>query len=568
MATDRHPRLIAYMPYVPPHPQIKIRGRYWPLKKLLLWAFAIACVLGGILVAASFAFTHSSAGQSFMASFPCVTPSSSVKPGFTFYTRLAHFLNFLYLLFLVRSGIQIFTDHPRLYTNMHCTPGSDWLRLRGDVPKDRVWTAKDDSVGAPPWLGLPGGRHMIGVARHWHFLFDMLWLATGAAFVSLQFADGTWTRLVPTSWDLVPGAVSCVATYGRLQDPGQIAGINGFERFNALQQLTYFAIIFIIPPIQMLAGIAMSPAFDNQHKWYLKLFGNRQRARSLHFILMIVFIGFFIGHMCLVASTGIMRNLNGIVLDQDVAQWSGVWLTILGIVLALAATQLAVGFTWRYPRVLQRITAVTVNPLMNLVFDHDARAQYSLDDISPYFWPNGKVPDSEEFKALAEDDFRSYRLKITGLVEHPQELSLDDIKALATRQRQITLHHCIQGWTGVSGWGGLATRDLLEVVRPKPTARYAIFYSFGVGLSGHQYYDSQTLDDLRHELSLLAYERNFEPLTITYGAPLRLRVENQLGFKMVKWIQEIRFVADFSDIGEGQGGANEDAEFFGYSAQI
>lgn len=503
-----------------------------------------------------------------MARFPCVTPDASVKPGFNFYTRLAHFLNFVYLLFLIRSGIQIATDHPRFYMNMHSTPGTEWLRFRGDVPTDRSWTAKDDSVTAPGWLGLPGGRHMIGIARHWHFMFDILWILTGAAFVSLQFADGTWTRLVPTSWHLVPATVSCTATYGHFQDPAKLAGIDGFQRFNALQQLTYFSIIFIIPPIQILTGLAMSPSFDNQHKWYLKIFGNRQRARSLHFILMIVFITFFIGHMGLVASTGIVHNLNGIVLGKDVNQASGVWLTVLGIVLALASTQVAVWFSWRYPRVLQRFTSLTVSPLITILFDRDAKAQYSVDEISPYFWANGKEPDSDEWNALVANEFRDYRLKITGLVENPLELSLGEIKELAERQRQITLHQCIQGWTGVSGWGGIPTRTLLEIVKPLPAANYAVFFSFGVNLSGHQYYDSQSLKDLRGELSLLAYERNFEPLTVTYGAPLRLRVENQLGFKMVKWIKEIRFVADYREVGEGQGGANEDGEFFAYTAEI
>ena len=560
-------RLIDYMPRVWPQPQLKVFGRYRSLWQVLLMAAGVMVVLAGVLVAASFAFNNSSVGQSYLNRFPCVTPSSSVEPGFTFFTRFAHYLNFIYLLFLIRSGIQIFTDHPRLYTNMDCTPGTEWLRARGDVPRDRVWTAKEDSVTAPGWLGLPGGRHMIGIARHWHFMFNILWILTGAAFISLQFADGTWTRLVPTSWELAPQAMSCMATYGHLHDPATLSGIDGFVRFNALQQLTYFGVIFIIPPLQILTGVAMSPAFDNDHKWYPRLFGNRQGARSLHFILMVAFIGFFAGHMVLVISTGAARNLNGIVLDKDVAQASGVWLTVLGIVFALALTQAAVWFSWHYPRTLQRFTAVTVSPLLRLLFDRDAKAQYEVKDISPYLWPNGKEPDSDVWKALVANDFRDYRLRITGLVENPVELSMEQIKAMA-EQSQITLHQCIQGWTGVAQWGGLPTRVLLDFVKPTEEANYAVFYSYGKGLSGHQYYEAQALRELRHELSLLAYERNMEPLTITYGAPLRLRVENQLGYKMVKWIEEIEFVADFSETGQGQGGGNEDAEFFGYAAQI
>lgn len=564
----RRPRLIEYLPDVPPRPQLKLFGRYWALPKVLLTALGGLVLLAGLAVAASFAFNASGMGQSYMDRFPCVTPSASVEPGFTLFTRLAHYLNFIFLLFLVRSGIQIFTDHPRLYTNMHCTPGTDWLRARGDVPRDRTWTAKDDSVSAPSFIGLPGGRHMIGIARHWHFMFDILWIATGAAFILVQFADGTWTRLVPTSWELGPQAVSCMATYGHLRDPAEVAGIDGYVRFNALQQLTYFAVIFIIPPLQIMTGVAMSPAFDNEHKWYPRLFGNRQGARSLHFVLMVAFIGFFAGHMVLVLATGAARNLNGIVLDQDVAQASGVWLTVLGTVFALALTQAAVWFSWHFPRTLQRFTAVTVSPLVNVLFRGDAKEQYPASDISPYLWPNGKEPAGEEWQALVDGGFRDYRLRVTGLVENPVELSLDEIKGMVEMQRQTTLHHCIQGWTGVAEWGGLPTRDLLDLVRPTAEARFAVFYSFGKGLSGHPYYEAQSLENLRHELSLLAYEKNLEPLTVTYGAPLRLRVENQLGFKMVKWVEEVRFVADFNETGEGQGGGNEDAEFFGYVAQI
>jgi DMSO/TMAO reductase YedYZ molybdopterin-dependent catalytic subunit len=179
-----------------------------------------------------------------------------------------------------------------------------------------------------------------------------------------------------------------------------------------------------------------------------------------------------------------------------------------------------------------------VSPIC-VLFRGDATVQYPARDISPYLWPNGKKPDSEQWRALVANDFRDYRLKVTGVVVHPMELSMEQITELAARQRQTTLHHCIQGWTGVAEWGGLPTRDLLDLVKPKTEARYAVFYSFGKGLSGHQYYEAQSLENLRHELSLLAYERNLQPLSITYGAPLRPRVENQLGFKMVKWIPAV-----------------------------
>jgi DMSO/TMAO reductase YedYZ molybdopterin-dependent catalytic subunit len=110
--------------------------------------------------------------------------------------------------------------------------------------------------------------------------------------------------------------------------------------------------------------------------------------------------------------------------------------------------------------------------------------------------------------------------------------------------------------------------DLIRLVRPTPEARAVIFYSFGEGLEGGQYYDSHTLDNLRNPQALLAYEMNFRPLTEVHGAPLRLRVENQLGFKMVKWIQAIEFAADVRHTYKGEGGYNADNEFFDSMADI
>ena len=147
------------------------------------------------------------------------------------------------------------------------------------------------------------------------------------------------------------------------------------------------------------------------------------------------------------------------------------------------------------------------------------------------------------------------------------DLSLDDIKAM-TKQQQITLHHCIQGWSGIAEWGGLPMAELIALVKPKPNARVAVFYSFGEGLDGGAYFDTHTLSNLMHPHSLLAYEMNYQPLNDVHGAPLRLRVENQLGFKMVKWVRAIEFVETYATVGEGEGGYNEDHEYFGEVANI
>jgi methionine sulfoxide reductase catalytic subunit len=133
---------------------------------------------------------------------------------------------------------------------------------------------------------------------------------------------------------------------------------------------------------------------------------------------------------------------------------------------------------------------------------------------------------------------------------------------------QITLHHCIQGWSGIAEWGGLPLEELLKLVRPMANARAVVFYSFGEGGEGGEFYDNLSKENALHQQTLLAYEMNFKPLGELHGAPLRLRVENQLGFKMVKWIRAIEFVGSIRFVGQGEGGYNEDHEYFGELANI
>ena len=183
------------------------------------------------------------------------------------------------------------------------------------------------------------------------------------------------------------------------------------------------------------------------------------------------------------------------------------------------------------------------------------------------------MPTCEEWKTLAANNFKDYRLKVYGLVENPVELSLDDLRALGKKE-QITLHHCIQGWSGIAAWGGLPLAELIRLVRPRPNAKAVVFYSFGEGVALHEgvegvrYYDNLSIENALNPQTLLAYEMNYQPLNHLHGAPLRLRVENQLGFKMVKWIQAIEFVEDVRSIGKGEGGFAEDYEYFGELANI
>jgi len=501
------------------------------------------------------------------------TPETAVPPyGFPVWLRVTHYVNFLFLVLLVRSGLQILADHPRLYWNVHCTPGTEWLRLTPVVvPKDRVWTAKDDSRHLSPWIGLPGYRHTIGMARHWHFLSVLFWVGNGLIFVMLLFGTGQWRRLVPTTWQIMPDAWAVFVHYATFHLPPEP---NGFYHYNALQQLSYFGVVFVLAPLAMLTGPSMSPAFTARFTWYPKLPGNRQVGRSFHFLVMCAFVVFTIGHVTMVVMTGFARNMNHIVVGTDDPNPVGLYLGLTGVGVVVLLNGLANWAAWRHPRAVQQVAKAIVSPVMELLLDRSAPvAEFRREDISPFFWINGTMPTRDEWKTLAANGFEGYRLRVYGMVENPVELSLDDLRTM-NEKTQITLHHCIQGWSGIAEWGGLPLAALIELVRPRPEAKAVVFYSFGdgvdlgTGVVGGQYYDSLSLENASNPQTLLAYEMNYQPLTHQHGAPLRLRVENQLGFKMVKWIQAIEFVEDVKSIGKGEGGYAEDREYFGELANI
>ena len=313
----------------------------------------------------------------------------------------------------------------------------------------------------------------------------------------------------------------------------------------------------------MLTGMAMSPAIENRFHWYPKLFGNRQSARSIHFLVMIAYCVFIIIHVCLIAATGLVRNMNHIVMGTDNAEsYSGLYIGIAIILATIAFAFLAHWLSWNKQRFLQYLQASVNGRLwMHTINRFKVNAYYQKKDITAYFWLNGIIPESAEWKNMAENNFADYKLKIGGLVENPVELSLEELKEIG-KEQNITMHHCIQGWSGIAEWGGLPLSKIIELVKPDPSVTTVAFFSFGEGLYGGTYYDTHTLDNCMNPNSMLAWEMNYEPLSLGHGAPLRLRVENQLGYKMVKWINSIEFVQSAKDLGKGFGGKNEDDEYF------
>jgi DMSO/TMAO reductase YedYZ molybdopterin-dependent catalytic subunit len=277
---------------------------------------------------------------------------------------------------------------------------------------------------------------------------------------------------------------------------------------------------------------------------------------------MINFFAFIVVHLTLIAMTGFARNMNHIVLGTDDLRHLGMILGFACIGAVVLCWVAAHYISWSRPRTLQHVQEFVTYPMQLATLNRLVpQPHYTESDISPFFWPNGKVPLRSDWKRLAEGGFRDFRLKVGGLVERPVELSLADIEALG-KTENITMHHCIQGWSGIAKWGGIPMKTLIDLVRPKPEAKTVAFFSFGEALYGGVYYDTQRLENVLKSQCLLASHMNGRPLTELYGAPLRLRVENQLGYKMVKWIERIEFIESEKQLGKGEGGKNEDDEYF------
>ena len=540
-------------------PHIRFAKRWFNL----LWLIPIGAAGLVLLIALAQSLRELPGVQAFIRQYPGISQAApSIDTGFPWWLQLQHFLNMLFMMFIIRAGIQILADHPRLYWNRDCTPGTEWFRFQHPVPAGRIWTAKDDAVTLPGWLGIPGLRHTIGLARWWHFSIDLLWVLNGAAFYILLFSTNQWLRLVPVTWDVFPNAASTTIQYASLDFP-----INdSWTRYNGLQQLSYFITVFIAAPVSIGTGLLQSPAISNR----LGLLGtvlNRQVARSIHFISFGWFVLFILAHGIMVFVTGIRQNTNHMFAGVETSAWVGFPLFVIAMLLVGTAWWLASPFTIRHARGVQKTGRFIVGWIKGLSEWWEPTAELTVKDISPHFWPNGTMPTSAEYEHLLAEKFASYRLRVGGLVENPGEFSLEDLKAMR-KQRQITTHFCIQGWSGVAEWGGVPMRDILDAVKPLPEARYAVFYSLADGSDGGRYYDVHELFNMRHRLTILAYEMNGKPVSVLHGAPLRLRCENELGFKMVKWIAAIEFVQDFADLGAGQGGYNEDHEFYGYRMPI
>lgn len=193
--------------------------------------------------------------------------------------------------------------------------------------------------------------------------------------------------------------------------------------------------------------------------------------------------------------------------------------------------------------------------------------EYPPEALSPTFRMNGNTrPESAEWERHAASGFSDYRLRIDGLVARPQSLSLTELRALPART-QITRHDCVEGWSAIGKWTGAPLGPLLDRAGLAPNARYIVFHCAD-DFRGTPYYESIDLVEAFHPQTILAYGMNDGDLPIGHGAPLRLRVERQLGYKQAKFVMRIEAVESLEGIGRGRGGYWEDAGAYEWYAGI
>lgn len=194
--------------------------------------------------------------------------------------------------------------------------------------------------------------------------------------------------------------------------------------------------------------------------------------------------------------------------------------------------------------------------------------EFDPSDISPFFRPNGtRNPNTPDYQHLAAGNFADWRLRVDGLVRQPLSLGLDTIRRLPART-QITRHDCVEGWSAIGKWTGARLAPILDVAGLLPEARYLIFHCMDRMGDGRPYYESIDLIDAYHPQTILAYALNDQTLPVSNGAPLRLRVERQLGYKQAKYIERIEARDTLAGLHGGRGGYWEDVADYEWYAGI
>ena len=333
-------------------PAVRV-GRRW---LNLLWMLPVVAVLFAAIIGVSIWLRTMPAVDEFIREYSGSVPNDAPQ-GFPWWLRWQHFLNAIFLVPIVRAGLQIWAGRPRVYWRSPGTPGRDWLRIQHAMPAEGGWPIRDDSVALHPQVGLPGPKRTQGLARAWHLGITLLWVANGVVFYILIFATGQWMRIVPTSWDVFPHALSAAIQYGSLDFPTQ----NSWVAYNGLQLITYFITVFVAAPLAVITGVMHAPRIAKRTA--NSRFFNVEVVRSVHVIVLGWFIVFTIAHVSLVLVTGAFENLNHITVGTEGSGPAGFILFAIATVIGAVVWAFLSAFTSKYPNAVQKGSARLLGPL-------------------------------------------------------------------------------------------------------------------------------------------------------------------------------------------------------------
>lgn len=271
----------------------------------LQWAGAVIVGGAGLLYAAALAvfavrwLLSTGWGMDFLAAYPGEYHLPEGAPvGFPAWLGWQHFFNVFLMVLIIRSGLQV----------------------RTEKRPSAFWSPRRDA------------KRKISLNLWFHQSLDILWIVNGVIFVILLFVTGQWMRIVPTSWEVFPNAVSAALQYVSLDWPTE----NGWVNYNSLQQLAYFATVFIAAPLAIVTGVRMSGVWPKNATTLNKAYPV-EWARAVHFPVMIYFVLFIFVHVVLVFATGALRNLNHMYAATDEVNWVGFWIFALSMLVIAAA---------------------------------------------------------------------------------------------------------------------------------------------------------------------------------------------------------------------------------------
>ncbi|HEV2199844.1 MAG TPA: molybdopterin-dependent oxidoreductase [Bryobacteraceae bacterium] len=485
------------------------------------------------------------------ARFPIQASGVLDSPRHSAVVRVTHWIVTLGFFGLVVSGVAILLAHPRLY-----------------------W-GEDGAVGAPSLLDLPLPFVLVGQSgwgRSLHFVSAWVCVLSGVVYIlSGLFTKHFLINLLPAKATLAWRPLwRVVSNHLRLRPAAE-----GGRSYNIVQRLAYLSVVFLLFPLIVIAGLAMSPAVVSVAPVIVTVFGGQQSARTVHFFAASLLVLFFLVHVLMVSISGFANRVRPMIAagraDREGAHASAMLprrnLIATGLATAGGASGLAVAayLVDRYGLIPpdhggiygagETLTYAAQRVLMS---GHSLAREFNRSQISKAIPVNGPPPENMSYLIHRTSDFVNWRLAVDGLVARPSSFSLEDLKRFPSRS-QITHQACEEGWSFIAEWTGVPLSHVLNVAGVHPRARYVVFFPFD------ESWDSLDMSDAWHPQTLLAYGMNGQDLPAPHGAPLRLKVPRQLGYKNVKYLSRVIVTDTLKNIGKGLGSSSPEIGYSWYA---